>query len=189
MKLQGSVHEDTANETASGVIERDGITIAKRVYCANQRTRKATRFVANVLEALAPTPNATVVVVPRSLWQYGGNTSHKRRGTLFDPLSGRLCALGWACLSLEVPRRYLADTDNLDTLRNKLAADGRTLPAPLETLSNSAAEENGILDANDGCGPINPFVSEPNAIARSLCEKQVTAAGVPAKLAFVFVDN
>ena len=188
MQIEIRIFDDGLGPLATAEIYRNGQTSAVRSAKGREQIRDLANFCRDVTSALARDPDATVVVVPRNRW-LRGPTAAREHGKFYDPDTGQLCALGWACVALELPPSLLADVDHLDKLRTKLRDQGRDLPPELQRVWNDADAEDAILRANDGAGAVTPFDSEPQPIASSLCEKQVAAAGAPVHLAFVFVDD
>ena len=186
MNVQMEIVPSDAGATAAVAVTVDGRPVASRQETGGRCLDLALRFGLEVSRRLLQDPGCHIVEIPRSGWQHGGRSGES---VLLDPGSRRLCALGWACLSLGVDREHLKGTDTLNSLQRKLLQAGRPMPERLVPLLEDIETQNALLGANDGTGRGDTFGAEPVRIATSLAEKQIVRAGEDCRLGFVFTEE
>ena len=150
-------------------VEDGDQTLATRSETGEGCGDRATRFARDVIERMSEDGRTHIVVVPRTRWQHGGRT----RGSmhLLSRSTGRLCALGWACLSLGVPEHLMAGADNLNELQAKLRTQGLEVPERLQPLLDDLDTQNALLDGNDAVGQLLGAGSYPPPASRRACAR------------------
>lgn len=77
------------------------------------------------------------VIIDRAKWIRGEDENSRLRME-----DGRMCAMGFACVAVGVPERYLVDTVDLLSIES-------VLPEPLATIAKDSYAMSMIFNVND----------------------------------------
>lgn len=126
------------------------------------------------------------VTVVRSKWgnaATNGSGLHAHKSQLFNPASGLMCCLGFACIAAGLTRKQISDVGGPATLiRNKSIQ----LPSELDKLINASLVSDAVENSTV-CRSLMIANDSSNMLPEER-ESTIAALGKDAGINFTFVD-